>query len=290
MEILEFRNQLQTVKKADVLKLIRDHRNFLEGIMDNLRLMDSEGVTFKGALAGWSEANRFERAVRVNIPNNVTFKDIMFGAVNTQITLLDMLEKDFNAGPNVIGKETATIREINGLMIDSYISFWVDYASRLMDMATSMMVKGKQVAQKVDLDYLDNELERFGELTYMLFEKRNEVIKRYKNAPKLVADEQNVEVLIGSKGQDTVLALPVKRIAPHNFNPVFWWESYQMERALKAYERHQNSIEANAQKISYYRDLQNKQPSPANEKMIEKLEDRIIKSQAAMERIEDYYR
>ncbi|BAW98303.1 phage protein [Vibrio phage pTD1] len=292
MKILEFRNQLKPVKKQDLLTLIKNHKDFLEGIQDNLRLMESDGVKFSQAISGWADHQKFLKACRENAPTSISDESIIMVATNTISEVLDLLQKDFSAGPNLIGKETATIQQVNGLMLDSYISFWVDYMSRLMDMTTSMMVTGKvdkQVAQKPDLVFLNNELVRFAELTYLFFERGGIILKRYRSSPKIVADEQTIDVLEQTKGKDSTLVLPTKNIAPHTFNPVFWWENYQMERSLKAYERHQNSIEANAAKISYYQDLQHQNPSPANELMIAKLEDRIIKAQASMEAIEAKY-
>lgn len=292
MNITEFRNQLKPVKKQDLLTLVKNHKDFLEGIQDNLRLLESDGVKFSQVLMGWKEHQRFSKACRVNTSSTIADETIIKVASESIADLLVLIEKDFKAGSNLIGKETATIQQLNGLMLDSYISFWVDYMSRLMDMFTSMMVKdasAEKVAQKPDLEFLSKELDRFGELTYLFFERGGIIIKRYRSSPKIVADEQTIDVLEQTKGKDATLVLATKHIAPHNFNPVYWWDYWMMENALKSYERHQNSIEANAQKISYYQDLQHQNPSPANELMIAKLEDRIIKAQAAMEDIEAKY-
>lgn len=290
MKILEFKEKLNPIKKPDLLQILGNHQDFINGASDNLRMMKADGVDLSTAITGWKRSNDFLKLIRNN--SSVTPEAVLGGAVDKALELLALIQKDTQAGPNVISKETVTIREVNALMIDSYMSFWADYLSRLMDMFTSMMVKkepAEKVAQKPDLVFLDKELARFAEITWLLFERGGIIIKRYKASPKLVADEQTVDVLEQTKGSDAVLAMPTKGFGPHNFNPVFWWEHHKMEKALKDYERHTNSIKANAQKISYYQDLQRQQPSPANEQMISLLEDRIIKAQAAMEAIEARY-
>ncbi|AGB07229.1 hypothetical protein [Vibrio phage VP4B] len=292
MNIIEFRKQLKPVKKQDLLTLLKNHKDFVEGIQDNLRLLESDGVELSKVLMGWYEHQRFSKACRATTSNSIADETIIKVASESIAALLTLLEKDFKAGPNLLGKETVTIQQVNGLMLDSYITFWVDYLSRLMDMATSMMVKNKpadKVAQKPDLEFLSKNIDRFGELTHLFFERGGIILKRYRSSPKIVADEQTIDVLEQTKGKDSTLVLATKHIAPHNFNPVYWWDYWMMENALKSYERHQNSIEANAQKISYYQDLQHQNPSPANELMIAKLEDRIVKAQAAMEDIEAKY-
>lgn len=292
MNIQEFKSKLQPVKKGEVLNLLKNHRDQLEGAADNLRLMSSEGIRLEDTLKGWKETPRFLKAVRGNIPAGITLETIISGAMGNAFQLIEQLQKDFATSSNIMGKETVTVKELNGLLLDSYLSFWSEYLSRLMDMMTSMMVKGKsaeQVAQKPDLEYLSKNIDGFGELTYTLFERGGIVMKRYRALPKLVADDQTLDVLEQTKGKDSVLALPVRNIAPHELNPFYWWDLVRMEHALKSYAKHQNSIEANALKISYYRDLQHQQPSPANERMIEVLESKIIKAQAAMEEIEQRY-
>ncbi|UVD32085.1 hypothetical protein [Vibrio phage phiKT1028] len=292
MNILEYKNNLKSVKKQDLLKVIKDHRNFIEGANDNLRLLQSEGIPLSQAMQGWKNAPLLFKAMRGKTPNSISMEAIVNAAIVNITKLLDALEKDFSAGSNVIGKETATIRELNGLLLDSYIGFWADYLARLMNMFTSMMVKGKtaeQVTQKPDLEFLNNEMARFGELTDLFFERGGIIIKRYNASPKLLADDQTVDVLEQTKGKDAVLVMTTRNFGPHSLNPGYWWGMFQMELALTNYEKQQNSIEANAQKISYYQDLQHKAPSPANEQMIAKLEERIIKSQARMEEIEARY-
>lgn len=292
MNIQEFKSKLQPVKKADLLNLLKNHRDQLEGAADNLRLMASEGITLDDVLKGWKEAPLFIKAVRGNIPTGISLETILNGAIGNAFQLIDQLQKDFATSSNLMGKETVTVKELNGLMLDSYLSFFSEYLSRLMDMMTSMMVKGKpaeQVAQKPDLTYLVKNIAGFGEMTYTLFERGGIVMKRYRALPKLVADEQTLDVLEQTKGKDAVVAFSARNLAPHELNPVYWWDTYRMDHAIKSYAKHQNSIEANALKISYYRDLQQHQPSPANERMIELLETKIIKAQAAMEEIEQRY-
>ncbi|QCW23245.1 hypothetical protein HWC35_gp089 [Vibrio phage USC-1] len=292
MELLDFKNKMKPLNKADVVKLINNHRDFTEGAYDNLRLLTSENISLSEAIGGWKMAPALFQAMRGNIPKSIKMESILEGAIKNVLLIIDVIEKDVKSGPSVIAKETATVKEVNALMLDSYISFWVDYLARLMNMFTSMMIHKKsaeQVAQKPDLEFLTQNLERFGELTYMFFERGGVVLKRYRSAPKIVADEQTVDVLTATKGKDAVLVMPTRNFGPHSLNPGYWWSMYQMERALSQYEAMQNSIESNAQKISYYRDLQNQDPSPANEKMIEKLEGRIISAQAKMEAIEQSY-
>lgn len=292
MEILEFKNNLKPVKKADIVKVVKGHRDYIEGAHDNLRLLQSEGIPLSKAMEGWKLAPALFKEMRGPVNKSIAMESIVEGAIRNALSILETLEKDFNAGPSVIGKETATIRELNALMLDTYIAFWVDYLSRLMNMFTSMMVKGKnaeQVAQKPDLEFLAKNMSKFGELTYLLFERGGIIHKRYRSAPKIVADEQTVDVLTETKGKDSVLVMQTRNFGPHSLNPGYWYSLLKMEFALHQYESQQNSIESNAQKISYYQDLQNQEPSPANEKMIELLEERIIKAQAKMEEIEQRY-
>lgn len=292
MKILDFKNDLKPMKKADLVKLVKEHRDYIQGASDNLRLLQSEGIPLSKALHGWKLAPALFKEIRGNVHQSISIESILEGAVRNALNILDALEKDFNAGPNIISKETATVRELNALLLNGYISFWVDYLSRLMNMFTSMMIKGKtaeQVAQKPDLKFLTEGLPRFGELSYLFFERGGIILKRYRAAPKIVADDQTLDVLEATKGADAVLVINTRNFGPHSFNPGYWWGMFEMEVSLSRYQAQQNSIESNAQKISYYQDLQNQNPSPANEKMIEKLEERIIKAQAVMESIEQRY-
>lgn len=293
MKILDFVNNLKAVERTDVLKTLNYQRDFLNGINENFRLLEAGGETVEHVLmGGWKNAPVLFKGIRGNLPSSITAQDIFAGAIGNIFQLLAVLEKDTSAGQKVISKETITVKEANALLLSSYTDLWINYFNRLMDAYTSMMVEGKsleQVTQKVDQQFLTENLSAFCSLTYSFFTNADTLLKRYKALPKVSADEDTVAVLEGAKGKDSVNVLTVNNLAPHHFTPVYWWEYGKLELNLRKIERARLSIENNANKISYYQDLQRKEPSPANEKMIKMLQDRIVKAQAQIDDITDYY-
>lgn len=290
MNIIEFAKNTKTFNKNDVVKAMHTSLSFLETLNDPLREMKANDVSMEAILDRLGRLN-LKRELLSPLPNGITAASVYAAAVSGgQLVIKACIQEMQSSRNNIIDGSTMTIRQANTLMISSAIDLWVDYTNRLMQYGMSAMLSDKPIKlDKPDESFFITNESFYVDVTRMLFEGSGIIIKRLKALPEMPVEESTVNVLESTKGKDAVLAMPVRNWAPHQFLPVYWINLGVMEFDLWRIKVHAQRIESNSMKIQQLQDKQLGDPSPANERAIQRYEDLIIKSQDRIESIQRSY-
>lgn len=291
MKITQFAKNIKPLSKADALKNINETKMFVETISDSFREAKAAGIHMDTIFSATGQ-QRLAQDISKSLPGVLSLENIMMGCINGADSIIKEAIAIIQASKqNLMSGETMTIRQANALMCVSAIDLWVDYTNRLLNYGMMRQMKsGKNKAiKRPDQDFFTSAGPSYVDITKMLFESFGIIIKRLKAMPEVPVDEQTVDVLESTKGVDAVLAMPVRGLGIHNFNPIYYYKSVKMEIDLARIRSHNERIDMNAALIQQLQDEMIGNPNAARESVISKLEDRIIKSQATIQRIQESY-
>lgn len=287
--------RIRNTKKTDVLTTLSVEINFLVGLRDNLQelrnlpasVQADIGEAFKrnGIIAG------IEKKVRKEVPGQADFLETLSYSLTGLTIWLGMIESTLKGSKaQVYDSETMTFKDRGLLDAISAVNFFNRYTDMLLDVITTYAYSQdpiNKILSKVDLAFFSETADYYGTLVVRFNQSPKALNEMIEQLSEEIADEVSEEILKGAEGEASVSIR--SGLAPHQLNPVFWWQLWAMRRDVESIRNGENQIKVLAMKIARLNNKASGTEDPNLDHAIETYSNEIIKIKARNRAIVEKY-
>lgn len=287
--------RIKNVKKADTLATLSAEINFLTGLKDNLTEIQNlpeealdpvhTVISRNAIIAG------IEKGSRKAIPGNPDLLDVISHALTGLTIWAGMLEGALKgAKSQTFDTETITFKERGLLDAISAINYFNRYTDMLLDVLTTSAyenIAADKILTKIDLAMFNNTALYYTTLLIRFNQSPKDLNEMIDKLSDEVADELSEEILRGADG-DAAVSIR-KGLAPHELNPVHWYQLWVMRRDVETIRNGQRQIDVLAMKIARLNNKAAGVEDPSLDHAINVYTDEIIKIKARNRAIVEKY-
>ncbi len=293
MELIDYAKNIKTFKQSEVISSIQNQLAFINGIQDTLDLVKSNNIDLSRSLDNWAVTNQITKEIHRVLSPSMSYWELIkhnFGVIQTVLNFI--LNEISTDKTKLYDGNSITIKQANYFNIIEMASFWVKYTNLVIDILLSMENKEQKdatpaVVSKTDLAFVNKTRAYYSDLCIQFAEAPNTIIGHLKKMPDVPASENNIDVLMSSKGIDSVRAM--RGIAIHLLTPMFWIKELKMEWDIKSIKSYHEDNQYNAMKIEQLNNKRNGKIDTTLDFQISKYQDKIQKNRYEIEKIEARY-
>lgn len=292
MELLQYVSKIKQFKKDDLISSIRDEKGILSGLKDTVALIKSSDLDLESAASRWALTQGILKDIHRQLPASVKLMEVIEFNTKSIEGLLNGIEaRASKIKQNLIAAESVTIREANLLSLMDGIEHWTKFTDMLLSTLLTMAgnkTNNTNELTKNDLAFLNKTWNYYSFCSVQYFKGHVGILADLDKMPDVPANEQNVDVIVGSKGIGAV-SIPMNSLMPHELNPKYWFDNFMVDINLRRIKNLHESNKMLAFKIEQASNKRNGVNDPNIDRQIEIFQDKIIKNNAAVERIRGKY-
>lgn len=280
--------------KLDVLVAIDKEASRVKGLMDTISLLtDSPENTL--AVVNYVHKNAVLKGIEGNLKKGLDTRSELIPALGYALTQLDLWlpklrERILKSKTTVYDAETISFKEKGILDTVSTLDFFNRYATMVLNIVLTQA--GKEVNMnsfltKVDMVFFNDTAKYFSGLLIRFSQSIKSLEEMIDNLSDETYDATSEEIIRGTLGERAVA--PLRGLAPHELNPVYWYKRQVMKRDVKLISSANEEIEMLAMKIARLNNRRNGIEDPEIDRQIEMYQDELIKRQGKIMQIEAKY-
>lgn len=280
--------------KLDVLVAIDKEASRVKGLIDTIRLL-SDSPENAIAVEAYVQKNAVLKGIEGSLKKGLDSRAQLIPALGYAVSQLDMWlpklrERIVKSKTSVYDAQTVTFKEKGILDTISALDFFNRYATMVLNIALTQA--GKEVNMhsfltKVDLTFFNDTSKYFSGLLIRFSQSIKSLEEMIDNLSDETYDATSEDIIRGTLGDNAVA--PLRGLAPHHLNPVYWYRRQKMKSDVKLISSTNEEIEMLAMKIARLNNRRNGVEDPEIDRQIEMYQDELIKRQGKIMQIEAKY-
>lgn len=280
--------------KLDVLVAIDKEASRVKGLIDTIGLLQDSPENMV-AVVSYIHKNAVLKGIEANLKKGLDSRSELIPALGYAVSQLDLWlpklrERIAKSKTTVYDSHTVTFKEKGILDTVSALDFFNRYATMVLNIVLSQA--GKEVNMtsfmtKVDLTFFNETSKYFTGLLIKFSQSIKSLEEMIESLSDEVYDATSEEIIRATLGDKAVA--PLRGLAPHQLNPIYWWKRQKMKSDVKLIASTNEEMEMLAMKIARLNNRRNGIEDPEIDRQIELYQDELIKRQGKIMQIEARY-